>query len=179
MAHLAAVPDSIDGRVTTILFIDHRSINTDSRWQSSLIMILASLEIFGLPFQGAWHKIGHHFHRQGAWHTIGPISVHPQTDGQTERVKRVVIDILHSVCAESPKTWSSVLPVHEFALSNAVHASTGFTPFYVNSHEFALSYAVHASTGFTPFYVNSRVPHTLPLRGSGLGGGEFSDKLSD
>ena len=43
--------------------------------------------------------------------------------------------------------------------------------------------AVHASTGFTPFYVNSlthpRVPLTLPLRGSGLGGGESADKLAE
>ena len=49
--------------------------------------------------------------------------------------------------------------------------------------EFALNNAVHASTGFTPFYVNSlthpRVPLTLPLRGSGLSGGESADKLAD
>ena len=43
--------------------------------------------------------------------------------------------------------------------------------------------SVHASTGFTPFYVNGlthpRVPLTLPLRGSGLGGGEVADRLAD
>ena len=79
---------------------------------------------------------------------------HPQTDGQTERVNRVIGDVLRSVCAESPKTWSSILPVIEFASNNAVHASTGFTPFYVNS------------------LTHPRVPLTLPLRGSGLGVGE-------
>ena len=87
---------------------------------------------------------------------------HPQTDGQTERVNRFSIgDVLCSVCAESPKTWSSMLPVIEFALNNAVHASTGFTPFYVNS------------------LTHPRVPLTLPLRGFGLGGGESADKLAD
>jgi hypothetical protein len=49
--------------------------------------------------------------------------------------------------------------------------------------EFALNNAVHASTGCTPFYVNGlthpRVPLTLPLRNSGLGGGEIADRLAD
>ena len=54
-----------------------------------------------------------------------------------------------------------MLPVVEFALNNSVHASTGFTPFYVN--------------GLT----DPRVPLTLPLRGSGLGGGEVADRLAD
>ena len=52
-------------------------------------------------------------------------------------------------------------PIVEFALNNAVHASTGYTPFYVN--------------GLT----HPRVPLTVPLRGSGLGGGEVADRLSE
>ncbi|KAG2874742.1 hypothetical protein PC118_g24200 [Phytophthora cactorum] len=39
---------------------------------------------------------------------------------------------LHIVCAAAPRTWSERLPVVEFAFNNAVHASTGFTPFYLN-----------------------------------------------
>ncbi|KAG3054398.1 hypothetical protein PC121_g16320 [Phytophthora cactorum] len=54
------------------------------------------------------------------------------TDGQTERVNRVLEDTLRSVCAAAPRTWSERLPVVEFALNNAVHASTGFTPFNLN-----------------------------------------------
>ena len=54
-----------------------------------------------------------------------------------------------------------MLPVVEFALNNAVHASTGYTPFYVN--------------GLT----HPRVPLTLPLCGSGRGGGEVADRLAD
>ena len=54
-----------------------------------------------------------------------------------------------------------MLPVNEFALNNAVHVLTGFTPFYVNS------------------LTHPRVPLTLPLRGSGLGGGESADKLAE
>ena len=86
---------------------------------------------------------------------------HLQTDGQTERVNRVIGDILRSVCADTPRRWSSILSIVEFALNNAVYASTGFTPFYVN--------------GLT----HPRVPLTLPLRGSGLGGGEVADRLAE
>ncbi|POM73701.1 Pol protein, partial [Phytophthora palmivora] len=57
---------------------------------------------------------------------------HPQTDGQTERVNCVLEDTLRSICAEAPRSWSGQLPMVEFALNNAVHASTGFTPFYLN-----------------------------------------------
>jgi hypothetical protein len=57
---------------------------------------------------------------------------HPETDGQTERANRVVEDILRSYCAEHPRAWSTTLPMVEFAVNNAVHASTGLTPFYVN-----------------------------------------------
>ncbi|KAG3104895.1 hypothetical protein PI124_g10113 [Phytophthora idaei] len=86
---------------------------------------------------------------------------HPQTDGQTERVNRVVEDILRSVCAEAPQRWSEVLPLVEFALNNAMHASTGFTPFYVNG------------------LASPRVPLTPPRRGSGLSGGGIADRLAD
>ena len=62
---------------------------------------------------------------------------HPQTDGQTERVHRVIEDILCYVCAEASKRWSSMLHVVEFALNNAVHASTGYILFYVTpTHAF-------------------------------------------
>ena len=76
-------------------------------------------------------------------------------------MNRIIGDILRSVYCETPKRWSSILPVVEFALNNAVHASTGYTPFDVN--------------GLT----HPRVPLTLPLRGSGLGGGGVADLLAD
>ena len=36
---------------------------------------------------------------------------HPQPGGQTERVNRIIGDILRSVYAETPKRWSSMLAV--------------------------------------------------------------------
>ncbi|KAE9353403.1 hypothetical protein PF008_g5005 [Phytophthora fragariae] len=80
---------------------------------------------------------------------------HPQTDGQTERVNRVLEDILSSVCAAEPTKWSALFPQVDFALNNAVHSSTGFTPFYVSGLR------------------HPRTPLTLPPT-SNLGGGEAS-----
>ncbi|KAG3113230.1 hypothetical protein PI125_g7497 [Phytophthora idaei] len=55
---------------------------------------------------------------------------HPETDGQTQRVNRVLDDVLRSY-ATLLKSRSSFLPMVEFALNNAEHASAGLTPFYV------------------------------------------------
>ncbi|GMF25861.1 unnamed protein product [Phytophthora fragariaefolia] len=57
---------------------------------------------------------------------------HPQTDGQTERVNRVLVDALKSY-AYLFHHWSDCLLMAEFAINNSVHASTGHTPFYVNA----------------------------------------------
>ncbi|KAG2879457.1 hypothetical protein PC129_g22716 [Phytophthora cactorum] len=57
---------------------------------------------------------------------------HPQTDGQTERVNRVLGDLLKSY-AHSFQQRSNWLPMAEIAINNSVHASTGHTPFYVNA----------------------------------------------
>ena len=150
MAHLAAVPDSIDGVGTAELFIDRVF-----RQHGLPVAIVSDRDPrFTSKF---WKSV---FQVLGTRLDMSTAD-HPQTDGQTERVNRVVEDILRSVCAETPKRWSSMLPVVEFALNNSVHASTGYTPFYVN--------------GLT----HPRVPLTLPPSGSGLGGGEVADRLAD
>ncbi|GMF33641.1 unnamed protein product [Phytophthora fragariaefolia] len=77
----------------------------------------------------------------------------PQTDGQSKRVNRVLEDTLQSVCAAEPTKLSTLLPHVEFALNNAVHSSTGFTPFCVNGLR------------------HPRAPLTQPSA-SNLGGGE-------
>ncbi|KAG2954827.1 hypothetical protein PC117_g910 [Phytophthora cactorum] len=57
---------------------------------------------------------------------------HPQTDGQTERVNRVLGDLLKSY-AHSLQQWSDCLPMAEFAINNSVHASMRHRSFYVNA----------------------------------------------
>ncbi|KAE8905878.1 hypothetical protein PF003_g10293 [Phytophthora fragariae] len=65
-------------------------------------------------------------------HLLMSTAAHPETDGQTERVNRVLEDVLRRY-ATSFASWSSFLPMAEFALNNSTHASTGLTPFFVNN----------------------------------------------
>ncbi|GMF39394.1 unnamed protein product [Phytophthora fragariaefolia] len=140
MAHLAAVPDTIDGEGTASLFLDRlfrqhglpEAVGSDRDPRFTGKFWTSIFAVFGTRLSTADH---------------------PQTDGHTERVNRVVENVLRSICAETPKRWSSMLPLVEFALNNAVHASNGYTPFYVNG----LS-----------------IPLTPPRPGSGLSGGESS-----
>uniref|UniRef100_A0AAV1UYI6 Integrase catalytic domain-containing protein n=1 Tax=Peronospora matthiolae TaxID=2874970 RepID=A0AAV1UYI6_9STRA len=150
MAYLAAVPDSIDVEGTAKLFIDRVF-----RQHGLPVAIVSDRDP---RFTGKFRKsilkvLGTRLDMSTA--------DHPQTDGQSERVNRVINDILRSICADTPRRWSSMLSVVEFALNNAVHASTGFNPFYIN--------------GFN----HPRVPLTLSLRDLGLGGGEAADRLAD
>ena len=45
---------------------------------------------------------------------------------------RVLEDVLRSYATSFP-SWSSFLPLAEFAINNAIHASTGLTPFIVTN----------------------------------------------
>jgi hypothetical protein len=121
MVHLAPVRESVDGGGCAKLFMDH------------------VFRLHGLPdslvsdrdtrFTAAfWSEL---FRLLGTQLDMATKD-HPETDGQTERANRVVEDILRSFCAASPTTWSASLPMAEFAINNSVHASTGFSPFYLN-----------------------------------------------
>ena len=57
-------------------------------------------------------------------------SDHPDTDGQTERVNRILEEILRGY-VKSFTDWSDFLPMVEFAINNSVHASTTHTPVFV------------------------------------------------
>ena len=59
-------------------------------------------------------------------------AAHPRTDGRTERFNCALEDVVRSMSADTPRTWSSMLPIVAFTMNNAVHASTGYSTFYVN-----------------------------------------------
>ena len=58
---------------------------------------------------------------------------HPQSDGQSERANQVLQQYLRCFISYHQDDWVSLLPLAEFTFNNTVNASTGFTPFFVNS----------------------------------------------
>jgi transposase InsO family protein len=57
---------------------------------------------------------------------------HPQTDGQTERANRTIEEMLRSYVSPFQDDWDQHLAAAEFAYNSGVHASTGYTPFFLN-----------------------------------------------
>ena len=121
MVHLIACSKNIDAKKSAHHFIDH------------------VFKHHGMPerlvsdrdprFTGNfWTEV---FQRLGTKLNMST-AAHPESDGQTERANRVVEDMLRSFCSKYPTEWSSLLPLVEFAINNSVHASTGYTPFFLN-----------------------------------------------
>ena len=58
-------------------------------------------------------------------------SHHPQHDGQTEVVNKHLTTMLRAYVTDDLSDWSTWLHVLEFTYNNAVHSSTGTTPFFL------------------------------------------------
>jgi len=77
-----------------------------------------------------------HFWR-ALWKCLGTqltmsTAFHPQTDGQTERANRTLEEMLRPYVSFQQSDWDEHLVAAELAVNGAKHASTGFTPFYLN-----------------------------------------------
>ncbi|WZZ64683.1 hypothetical protein YC2023_076053 [Brassica napus] len=56
---------------------------------------------------------------------------HPQTDGQTEVVNRILSALLRSLVKKNLRLWEECLPHVEFAYNHAMHSASKFSPFEV------------------------------------------------
>ena len=92
---------------------------------------------------------------QSFWSQLGTTLVmstafHPQTDGQTERTNRTLEQILRAYVNIKQNDWDQRLAMAELSINNSVHASTGYTPFYLNNgYELSLPMD-HALAGIYP-----------------------------
>jgi hypothetical protein len=57
---------------------------------------------------------------------------HPQSDGQTERMNRILEEVLRHYINPSHTSWESLLPWAEFAINSAYQESIRTTPFKLN-----------------------------------------------
>ena len=76
------------------------------------------------------------------------IPFHPQTDGQSEVTIRITENFLRPYVERYPSSWTTQLSTAEFVTNNVVNASTGYTPFYLNTamHPVVPSSLLTAST---------------------------------
>jgi hypothetical protein len=67
------------------------------------------------------HKLGIHQSMSTAWH--------PQFDGSTEVVNKVVETTIRAHVNHMQTNWCQLLCMVEFAINNSKHSATRFTPF--------------------------------------------------
>ena len=67
----------------------------------------------------------------GVTHNVST-AYHPQTDGNTERVNRVMEDMLRHYVRADQTDWAQWLPLVEYAINNSWHSSVNNTPFFLN-----------------------------------------------
>ena len=75
---------------------------------------------------------------------------HPETDGQTERMNRILEEMLRHYVASHQQDWDKYLSTCEFAINNAVQDSTGYSPFYLTYGYNPLTPATLASPSSVP-----------------------------
>ena len=57
---------------------------------------------------------------------------HPESDGQTERTNRTLLEMLRSTIGSDHSTWEDELTACEIAYNTSQHAGSKFTPYYLN-----------------------------------------------
>ena len=142
MTHLVATKDTLNAAEWARLFVDHvvkyhglpeRVISDrDTTWNSHF-----SVEVCRL--WGVKQKLS--------------TAYHPQSDGQTERMNRVLQDMLRHYVNAHQDNWHTLLTPCEFAINNAHSDSTRETPFFLN-------YGFHPHTPHS-LAVKSKVPQAL------------------
>ena len=53
---------------------------------------------------------------------------HPQTDGQLERMNKVIAQILRALVSRRQNDWVEHMPAVQFSINNTVNESTGYSP---------------------------------------------------
>ena len=121
MVHFAACKDDDNAERIAELFVE----NVYKLHGSPLEVLTDRGTEFCNKFGDAVLKIvGIVHHRTTAYH--------PQSNGQTERMNRVLEDMLRHYVNPRQSNWDTMLPVLEFAVNNSWQESIENTPFFLN-----------------------------------------------
>ena len=119
--HLAPTSSTIDAKGSADLYIQHVF---RLHGLSSSIVCDRDPRFTAAFFQELFDRLG----TKLAFSTAN----HPQTDGLTERVNRIVEDVLRAFVNHKQDNWDMLLPLCEFSINSATQSSTGNTPFFLN-----------------------------------------------
>ena len=145
---ITSLPKSKSGNDAIIVFVDKLSkmvhyvptITAIDAPTLATLMINNVIRLHGIPIQiisdrdprftssfwkALWLQLGTKLKMSTAYH--------PQSDGLTERNNRTLEESLRNYVNYHQTNWDTLLPLAEFAYNNAVHSSTGYSPFFLNS----------------------------------------------
>ena len=145
---ITQLPKSLNGNDCIVVFVDRLSKQFHAIPTKTNISAVELVSIFfrevvrhhGIPSTIVsdrdprftahfWRTVFEMLHTKLAMST----SFHPQTDGQTERANRTIEDILRSYVNSLQDDWDEYLPFAEIAYNKSIQASTGFSPYYLNT----------------------------------------------
>jgi transposase InsO family protein len=90
---------------------------------------------------------------------------HPQSDGQTEVMNKTLEQVLRAYASAEQDDWDEHLPYAEIAYNSSEHASTKFSPFYLEHGE-EPTLPVNLQVGqYTPVGGNANVENILSTLG--------------
>lgn len=118
MAHFIPTQMTLDGKEAARLFFLH--VVRNHGLPESVVSDRDS-RFTGMFWSGLMNSLGTKLLFSSAYH--------PETDGQTERVNRVLEDYLRLYVAADQSDWAELLPIAELCYNNAYHSSLGMSPF--------------------------------------------------
>lgn len=154
---ITKLPPTKDGENCLVVFSDHLSkkvhlvptvSSTDPRDKDNPLSAEKTAQIYfdnifrhyGLPRKIVSDRDGRfvskfwqELHRLCGTRLLMSTAFHPQTDGATERTNRTAIDTITCLMQEHGDQWRDHVTAVEFAMNNAVQASTGMSPFFMTT----------------------------------------------
>jgi len=137
----------VDGFNAILVFTDKLSkmvhfvptTNTCTAQLAAVLFLANVVRLHGVPKQVVsdrdprWHSTFYQTFNDliGVQHSFST-AFHPETDGQTERVNRVLEDYLRHFVDPAQTNWPNLLPTAEFAYNNSFHEAIQTTPFRLN-----------------------------------------------